>query len=202
MMSSRARAIVVAGVALVGGLALTGCARHKAPSAPVAQGPLEVPTVPSRVLAPVAVPAEPPDSATTPEERAPSSARRQRPRPQPRQAEPPSTHQEPVAEPNRPDEGGTPPAEAKPAEPRTVLQTPLTAGDTETESRIREVIARARRGLSQVGVQGLGADARVQYDTAQRLLDQAEEALKVRNYMFAQYLADKAEQLARGLGGR
>jgi hypothetical protein len=83
-----------------------------------------------------------------------------------------------------------------------VLQTPLTADDAETERRIRDVIARARRGLSQVSVQGLGADARAQYDTAQRFLGQADEALTARNYMFAQYLADKADLLARRLLGR
>jgi len=199
-MSSGARAIVVAGLVAVAGVGLPACARQKPRSTPVAQGPLEVPAVPPRVLAPVAVPAEPP-ATPEPEERTPSGPRRQRPRPQPRPAEP-SARPEPAPEADRPEAAEAAPPDVKPAEPKTVLQTPLTAGDAETERRIRDVIARARRGLSQVEVQGLGPDARAQHDTARRFLDQAEEALKARNYMFASYLADKADLLARGLLGR
>lgn len=201
-MGSLGRAIVVAGIAVIAGAACGGCARHRAPSAPVAQGPLEVPSVPARVLAPVAVPAEPAEPATAPEDHAPSSPRRQRPRPQSKPPDAPTSRQDPAAEAGRPDEAATAPVEAKPAEPKTVLQTPQTAGEAETERRIREVVARARRSLAQVAGQSLGADARAQYETAQRMLDQAEEALRARNYMFASYLADKAEQLARGLLGR
>jgi len=200
-MTSRTRAVVVFVMVAAAGSALAGCARHRPPAAPVAQGPLDVPAVPPRVLAPVAVPAEPTDAPPTPEDPAPASPRRQRPRQPPKPPEP-AARTEPVADPGRSQTAGTTPAEAKPAEPKAVLQTPSTAGDAEAERRIREVIARARRGLAQVAVQGLGADARVQYETAQRLLSQADEALKAGNYMFAQYLADKADLLAQALLGR
>jgi hypothetical protein len=200
-MVTRTRAVIVVGAVAVAGAALAGCARHAPPAAPVAQGPLEVPAVPPRVLAPVAAPAEPADAPPTPDDRTPPSPRRQRPRPQPKPPEP-AARTEQAPETGRTETAGTPPAEAKPAEAKTVLQTPATAGDVEAERRIREVIARARHELAQVSVQGLGADARAQYDTAQRFLGQADEALKARNYMFAQYLADKADLLARGLLGR
>ncbi len=39
-------------------------------------------------------------------------------------------------------------------------------------------------------------DGRAQYDTAKRFLQQAEEALKTRNYVFAGKLADKAATMA------
>ena len=88
------------------------------------------------------------------------------------------------------------PAEAKPDEPKTAaLKTPQTANEDESARRIREVMSRAQKELTRVNATALGRDARVQYDTARRFIDQAEDALKVKNYMFAGYLADKAEQL-------
>jgi hypothetical protein len=87
-------------------------------------------------------------------------------------------------------------------EPTSVLQTPQTADDGEAARRIREVLTRARRDLARVNARALGSDARAQYETARRFVDQAEDALTVKNYMFARYLADKAEALARGLQGR
>jgi outer membrane biosynthesis protein TonB len=197
MMDSRERAIVIAVVVAVAGALLAGCARHPPPAAPLPPGPLEVPAVPPRVLAPVATPVEP--APEPDEDAAPPSARKPRPRPQPKPAEP-AIRTDPNA--GRPDTAAPGPVETRPAEPKGVLQTPLTADDADTEQRIRGVIARARHGLSQVSVRSLGADARGQYETAQRFLGQADEALKARNYMFAQYLADKADLLARGLLGR
>jgi len=196
MMTSRGRAGLVAGAAVITALVLTGCARHQAPSTPAAQGPLEMPAVPSRVLAPVAVPtsgAEPDSAAAEPGSPGPG---RHRPRPQSRPPEPTPSHQVPAVEPGPPGATG----DVTPPGPRTVLQTPLTAGDAGTERQVREVIARARQRLSEVRAQDLGPDGRAQFDTAERLLDQAEDALKSRNYLFARYVADKADQLARGLG--
>jgi hypothetical protein len=72
----------------------------------------------------------------------------------------------------------------------------------ESERRIRDVLAKAARGLEAVNRALLTADARSQFDTARRFIGQATDALAARNYMFAAYLADKAETLARGLAGR
>lgn len=200
-MTSRTRAVVALWIVAAAGTMPAGCARHKAPETPVAQGPLDVPAVPPRVLAPVAAPAEPTEPSSTPEESPPAGPRRPRPRPPAKPPEP-AARTESAADQDRPQAAGATPADAKGTEPKAVLQTPATAVDAEAEHRIRGVIARARRGLAQVVVQGLSADARVQYDTAHRFLGQADEALAAGNYMFAQYLADKADLLARGLLGR
>jgi hypothetical protein len=91
---------------------------------------------------------------------------------------------------------------ARPAEPAPVLRTPDTADDSEAARRVRDALGRANSQLARVNAGALGKDARAQYDTARRFIDQAEGALRARNYMFASYLADKAETLARGLVGR
>jgi hypothetical protein len=83
-----------------------------------------------------------------------------------------------------------------------VLRTPQTANDGQAERRIRDALGRAGKALEGIRRASLSNDARVQYDTARRFIDQATGALNARNYMFAAYLADKAETLARGLSGR
>jgi hypothetical protein len=114
-------------------------------------------------------------------------------RPDPPKPEPPATETPavPAAEPSRPADS-----------PSSALRTPQTANDAEAERRVRDVLGRASRGLEAVNRAQLSSDARAQFDTARRFIDQATDALKARNYMFAGYLADKAETLARGLAGR
>jgi hypothetical protein len=181
--------------------AATGCAK---PS-PVTEPPppaLVMPVTPPRVLAPLPVP-PPEEVAAQPEhdrEEPASNARQGRPvRPRAEKGEG-GARPEP-----RPEEAAADPAvavpEAKPAEPAP-LRTPQTVNDAEAERRIREVLTRASRTLSQVNERALGSDARMQYQSARRFIDQADGALRASNYMFASYLADKAEVLARGLVGR
>ena len=50
--------------------------------------------------------------------------------------------------------------------------------------------------LARIDYRTLSADAKAQYDIAKRFSQQAEEALKVRNLVFAGQLADKAAALA------
>jgi hypothetical protein len=57
-------------------------------------------------------------------------------------------------------------------------------------------LTRVTRDLSKVNVATLGADGKAQFETAQRFLQQAEEALKGHNLVFASKLADKAATLA------
>jgi hypothetical protein len=189
--------VVLATLVLAG-----GCARRPPRAAPPPPAPLEVPVVPPRVLAPVAVEPEEPQVADEPAATAPRRTTRPRPRPEtsPRSEQAPAQHDPSKLE--GPPEPPSSPSEPKPAEPKTVLQTPQTAGDADAERRVREVLGRARRELGQVNAGTLGSDARTQYETARRFIDQAEDALKARNYMFARYLADKADALARGLTGR
>lgn len=64
------------------------------------------------------------------------------------------------------------------------------------ERRIRAQLARATGHLAQVNPRGLRAETKAQYDAAQGFVRQCEEALKVRNLMFASQLADKAATMA------
>jgi hypothetical protein len=58
------------------------------------------------------------------------------------------------------------------------------------------MLTRAARDLSRVNAATLSADGRAQFETARRFLQQAEEALKGHNLVYAGTLADKAATLA------
>ena len=114
--------------------------------------------------------------------------------------EKPATPPRPATRPSkvepRPEPARSEPAKPAVAPPLTLTPSPGT--DVKTEAAIRNLLGRAARDLSRVNASTLGADGRAQYDTAQRFLQQAQEALKVRNLVFAGKLADKAATLAAG----
>jgi hypothetical protein len=139
--------------------------------------PLNAPQPPPRVITPVDTP---PAVATAPLPEQPARPARPAPsRPERAETPPPSTPPKPAAE---------------PASPPT--RTLTTTNATETERRARALMAAATRDLGLIDYRALGADARAQYDTARRFVDQAERALKDRNVAFAEQLADKAATLA------
>ena len=73
----------------------------------------------------------------------------------------------------------------------------LTSANTaEFENRVREQLNRARGNLSQVNPKDLGTDAKAHYAAAQGFIRQADEALKVKNLIYAGQLADKAATMA------
>jgi len=190
-------------VRLVGPLALSlvlcafsaaGCAKAQA-SAP-AGPPLDVPAPPERVLAPVEEPVT--ASAPAPETPPPApiaTTPRTPPRPPARRTEPdrPETPAPAAAAP--------PPAPA-PAEPPRELRPNSPSGDAAAERDARDKLARASRDLSRVDYGKLNADARSQYEQSKRFTEQAQQALKDRNFVFASTLADKAAALAAGLAPR
>jgi hypothetical protein len=179
---------------VLGLLALgAGCARPR-PVVVEAPPPLEVPVVPPRVIA--ALPDEPVEDPAQVEPEPRRAPRPPRPRPRP------PVQAEPAKEPPRAEPEVPVPADPAKAEPEKVLRTPETADGSEAARRVRDVLGRANAQLGRVNAGALGNDARAQYDTARRFIDQAEGALRARNYVFATYLADKAETLARGLVGR
>jgi hypothetical protein len=73
---------------------------------------------------------------------------------------------------------------------------PKPGAEAATEASIRSLLARAARDIARVNIASLSADGRTQYDTARRFLQQADEALKARNLVFAGKLADKAATMA------
>jgi hypothetical protein len=84
-----------------------------------------------------------------------------------------------------------PPAPA-PAPP--TLQTTTDPGAA--EQRTRASLAGATRDLDRINARSLSPDAKTQYDIARRFVAQATDALKAKNYEFAQQLAEKAATLA------
>lgn len=98
-----------------------------------------------------------------------------------------------------------PVAESKPAEepkPVTTLQTTPTDRDAEFDRRIRGLLQAANGDLNRVDYRKLEPDVQAQYDMVKSFVRQAEEALKSKNLVFAQTMAEKAATLAGQLPGR
>jgi hypothetical protein len=87
-----------------------------------------------------------------------------------------------------------PPSPAPTSTPPPALQT--SANPTEAEQRTRAALENAKRDLGRIDLRRLNTDARAQYEIARRFVQQAEEALKARNPVFAEQLADKAANMA------
>lgn len=171
-----------------------GCAKAQANGAP-AGPPLAVPAPPARVLAPVEEPAI--ATVPTPESQPVTAPPRTPSRPPVRRTDTDRPEPAPAPAPA----AATPPAEVTPAEPRE-LRAASPARDAAAEKDVRDTLARAARDLSRVTFGRLSADARAQYDQSKRFTQQAEQALKDRNFVFAATLADKAATLAAELLGR
>jgi hypothetical protein len=156
---------------------ISGCAKAQAKDN-AGGPPLDVPAPPERVLAPVEEPvlvAAPPPAEVAP----PAAAAPEQPPPA---AAAPATPQ-PTPEPR----------ELRPASPAT---------DAAAERESRDALARAARDLGRVDYGKLNPDARAQYDQSKRFMEQAQQALKDRNFVFAATLSDKAAALAAELVGR
>ena len=160
----------------------SACATARA-DGPVEMVPLEVPPVPPRVIVPdieeVALSPEPGDVVR------PAASRPDAP------ARPPDK----PADPPKPGTQDPPKVEEPPR-----VRTPAMANNEEADRAVRAIMARAQGLLGGVDYRALSGAARQQYDTARRFITQADNALKIRNYVFARNLADKAETLARQLG--
>lgn len=111
-------------------------------------------------------------------------------RPQPRAARPEQKPEPPATAPE--------PAEAvvRPPSVPSLTMTPSPGSESQTLAAIRDLLGRAGRDLARVNAASLNNDGRAQYDQARRFIQQAEEALKTRNIVFAGKLADKAATMA------
>jgi hypothetical protein len=143
---------------------------------------LDPPPPPPRVVAAYPEP-EPLTIAPTAEPVAPSKPTPRPARPEQR-PEPPANAAEPVE------------SAVRPAPPPSLTLTPTPGSEAQTVSAIRDLMGRAARDLSRVNAGALNTDGRSQYETARRFLQQAEDALKARNIVFAGRLADKAATMA------
>lgn len=116
----------------------------------------------------------------------------------------PASPVRPPARPARPEQRPEPstttpdPVEsvARPAPAPSLTLTPTPGSEKQTEAAIRDLLGRAARDLGRVNSASLTGDGRAQYDTARRFIQQAEDALRARNIVFAGKLADKAATMA------
>ena len=177
-----------------------GCARLHAKTMPDGP-PLDVPAPPPRVVEPTAN--ETPRPSPLPEEP-------RRPPVRPRAAVPPRVEApRSDAKPEAPKLEAASPADAPKAadeaarqQPAATLQTTQAAEQAEVERAIRTTMARATADLNRINYRALNAGARTQYDTAKRFVEQAEDAIRQKNLVFARNVADKAAAIAIQLGGR
>jgi hypothetical protein len=182
LMSRLACAVVVAFA-----LAASACASAQAKGD--AGGPALAPPVPPpHTIIPVEIVEEP---AAPPEPTSPAPAGAQPPTRR-RVAKPDKPAEKPDAA-EKPDPAAVPipPAAQVPAPPLQTMANP-----TEVEKTIRTRMAQASRDLERTDYRALNPERRVQYDTAKRFIQQAEDALKAKNFVFAEQLADKAATLA------
>jgi hypothetical protein len=171
--------------------AAPGCARARASVVPGGP-PLDVPAPPARVVVPLEVQAEVLEPAPLPEE----------PPTPPVRPRAPTRADVPARAPEVPKVAEEVPPQPPPTQPPTTLQTTPAAEQGEVERSIRATMARAAGDLNRIDYRALNADARTQYDTAKRFIEQAEEAIQARNLPFAKNLADKAAVLATQLSAR
>ena len=178
---------------LAAGPTLPACF-HASAKAIAEPPPLSMPAPPPRVVEAVEVP--PPAPIPLVEE-PPRQPVLPPPRPTPRveAAKPDTTKSDPPVE--------APKAIEEPAKAAPAIQTTPATAEGEVERKIRGVIGRATADLNRVNYRALNADARNQWDTAKRFLQQAESELRTtRNLVFAGNLAEKAAALAVQLAGR
>jgi hypothetical protein len=88
----------------------------------------------------------------------------------------------------------------RPSPPPSLTLTLTPGSEAQTVAAIRDLLVRATRDLSRVNASALSGDGRAQFETARRFIQQAEEALKSKNIVFAGKLADKAATMAAVLG--
>jgi len=169
------------------------CAKARAQTVP-AGPPLAMPQPPSRVFAPiedeplVSSPA-PPVAFDPPASGVPAA------RPAGRRAPTTPPEREKV-------EPAPPPAPAPVAEAPRELRAASSPADAEAARTIGDVLARAARDLKNVDYGKLTRGGQEQYDQAKSFSEEAEKALKERNFVYAQTAAEKAAKLATELLGR
>ena len=103
------------------------------------------------------------------------------------------------APPAKPETIANAPEPAEPVRPNPtppLTLTPSPGSEPQTVAAIRDLMTRAGRDIARVNAASLNADGRTQLDQARRFLQQAEDALKAKNIVFAGKLADKAATMA------
>jgi hypothetical protein len=172
------------------------CASARAQTPPVDHPPMAVPPVPPRTIEPIPpsepVPLEPvAEMPTTPANP---------PRPRPPQRDPARTDPKVEIKPETPPDPAT--AQPPAAQPVPPLRPQGSADGPEMARQVRETIDRAKKMLDSIDAGTLSAERKLNYDTARDFIKQAEEAITQEKLVFAKSLAERAEGVAKQLGGR
>ena len=169
----------------------TGCATRAKAATTVPDGPpLATPSAPPRVITLAEEPPPPLPATPLPE---PSVSA---PKPATGGSKPAVVRAEPP-----PVVPAPPPPVAVAEPPREVRSVPTAAAAAE-ERKVRDVMTRATRDLNRVDYQRLSADGKSQYNQSKAFSEQADQAIKEKNYVYAMTLADKAAMIASELAGR
>jgi hypothetical protein len=113
---------------------------------------------------------------------------------------PPTQTRKPT--PPEPERAAAPaPAPAPAAEVPRELRAASLPADPESERRITQLVQNALRDLKNVDYGKLTRGGKEQYDQAKGFAEEAEKALRERNFVYAQTAADKAAKLASELSG-
>lgn len=179
---------------------LTACASAQAKGTDALA--LDVPPPPPHVVEIAAEPLEPVGEIPNPNTPAPTrpgrpAAREAAPKPDTSKPEPKTDV--PATTPAAPPET---PAPVAPPPPNPQLLTPQTSDTSGAAKNVRNTIDRAAKTLATVNRGPLSNERKKAFDDAKLSLQQAEEALKQGNIVFAQAMATKAETLAQGIAGR
>jgi len=176
--------------------ALSGCVSAQAKSDRL---PLDVPPPPAHVVELPAEPLEPVGEIPSPSATNPGASRA----PRPAAAKPPEAKPEkpdnPAAQSATPAE--TPAPALPPPAPAPQLRTPQTA-DTSAAAKVRATIDHARNSIGTVNFGPLSNERKKAYNDVKQYCQEAEDALKEGNIVYAQAVAAKAEKLAVELAGR
>lgn len=175
-----------------------GCASVGA-KAPVDRPALVVPPAPPRVIEPAPLDSSPDPVPELPAPGGAPAAPPARPgRSVPRESakpEPPRTVEPKPVDP--------PPVEPSPAPtPVAQLRTPQTADSSGSAKAVRTTLDTAQGVLNGVNFALLSNVRKKAYNDAKLFIQQAEDALKEGNFVFAQAVANKAESLAKELASR
>ena len=184
---------LIISVAVLGISVLSACA--SAPARSADRPALVIPLPPAHVVEPTP---EPPPEPVADVPSPPVAAPAARPVRGTRDvsSKPPSAEIKPDA---KPDEPPAAPAPIAPPVPAPQLRTADAGG---AEKAVRATVDRARQLLAGVDYRGLNKELKKAYDDAKQFAQQADDALKAGNTVFAQGVASKAETLAKELAAR
>ena len=166
-------------------LSLVGCsAKAKAQALPDGP-PLAVPSAPAHVVAVEQIAAEepPPEAPPAPE---PVTL----PTPRPAAAPPPRRAETPPAP--------QPPAASQQPPEAPAVRAAAAAGSAD-ETKVKELTSKAAADLMRVDYGKLSSEGKAQYNQSKRFSDEAQKAVKERNFVYAVTLAEKAATLAAEL---